>query len=70
MKETTCLVNTSPREWVRMNQPIRWYREMLGKARVLVIVASSNDKPRINQSITTIERIIDEHNQCVKVMCE
>lgn len=64
------LVHTKPYQWINMKQPIKWYRQMLGIGRVLVIISCKEYKDKIKSNIKAIASIIDEHNKCVKVMCE
>ena len=64
------LIHSKPYQWKLLKQPISVYRQLLGTARLLVLVSCDDYKKKIKANIRAIADIIDEHNRCVKQMCE
>ena len=66
------IVHTKPMQWRNMNMrfTIKDLRTILGEARLYKEICPSVHIERVKSTIKTVASLIDEHNRCVKEMCE
>ena len=69
-KHKTLILTTRPYQWKSPKFKIRHLREILGEARAYNEFCPASYKPKVKRAIKAIASVIDEHNRCVKEMCE
>ena len=69
-KHQALILTTQPYQWKSSIFKIKHLREILGEARAYARLCPKSHSAKVKKTINAVANVINEHNKCVKVMCE